>query len=741
VNRRRVRLAGLVGFVLLGLLGSGSAPAGARPSVLPRDPVGPATQPAPSLELVRQTSWVHPGEAYTVDLGVTEAPAGATLDLVVHDLLGTRAEFREALDGELGGTEHEVAPQAVDTLTTSPGIVQIGFTTGPGAVSLPSRGVYPVELRLRSGGEIVASTVTYLTYLTPTDFPPLEVGVVVEIAAPPALQADGGIELSPESSAHARQRVEAVEAAGATPLTLAPLPETVEGLADAGGADASLVDRLRQLAATRQVLARPFVDIDLASLQDAGLDTEAYEQSDGGANVARSRLGVEPAGGVWLSGETWRPEAARRAVEIGFDRAIVPSTAVGDGDGEDIPTTPVRLGDDGPLAVVTDPDLADHLTSDDGMVAAHRFIAELTTAWLEAPSDPRAMVVQIPPDADIDPEVVGTALAALNDGQAVQGVPVTQIFSDVPPAENGPASADLAPAERGPDLRSLAPRIESVRGRIGGVVGLLDDPNIETSLDHTLFMSTGVATPDDDRAAYVDRAEAELDTVAGAVSLPDQFRITLTTRSSTIPVNLTNNTERNLQVRVELDSDQLEFPDGDVLTPTLPPGTTHLDVRVRARTSGAFTLVVTVSSPDDTLVLDRSTFDIRSTAISGVGLLLSVGAGLFLAIWWGRHWRRTRRARRVEGTEPPPPAAVGPDVAPAPAQAAVGRTASSLAPWAERSAAQSPPPPPAGPRASAEAPPPPGTTAEDAPRGSRRDEPYRPAHMARSRSRSGTRRT
>ena len=179
-------------------------------------------------------------------------------------------------------------------------------------------------------------------------------------------------------------------------------------------------------------------------------------------------------------------------------------------------------------------------------------------------------------------------------------------------------------------------------------------------------MSTGVATPDADRAAYVDRVEAELRTVTGAVTLPDEFRITLTTRSSTIPVTLTNNTEQDLQVRVELDSDQLEFPDGDVLTPTLPPGTTRLEVRVRARTSGAFTLDVTVSSPDGTLVLDRSTFDIRSTAISGVGLLLSVGAGLFLAMWWGRHWRR----------DPPgPPQRTGPE-----ASAARGRRPPTSAP-------------------------------------------------------------
>ena len=64
----------------------------------------------------------------------------------------------------------------------------------------------------------------------------------------------------------------------------------------------------------------------------------------------------------------------------------------------------MRLGDDGPLAVVTDPDLAAHLTSDDGVVAAHRFVAELTATWLEAPSDPRGRRRRdLPADADIDP--------------------------------------------------------------------------------------------------------------------------------------------------------------------------------------------------------------------------------------------------------------------------------------------------------------------------------------------------
>jgi hypothetical protein len=34
---------------------------------------------------------------------------------------------------------------------------------------------------------------------------------------------------------------------------------------------------------------------------------------------------------------------------------------------------------------------------------------------------------------------------------------------------------------------------------------------------------------------------------------------------------------------------------------------------------------------------------VRSTVISGVGIFLTIGAGLFLAVWWITHWRRSRR--------------------------------------------------------------------------------------------------
>lgn len=643
------RLGGALALVVIVLGGATAGPAGGSPS----SPSSPA-QLATAIELVDQPAWVRPGEPFKARLRVDNAPPGATVDMVVHDRLVSRSAFRRTLEGELGGVEHSVPPLPVAGDVA--GVTTIGFSPEGDAGGLSERGVYPVEVRVVGpDGAVAARLVTYLTYLKAdnTGLTPLAVGVILDIAAEPTLQPDGEYVLPPGALDRARERVDVLRDTTGVPLTLAPRPETLEGLFHAGPTAEPVTDELTRLAADLPVFARPFVDVDLAALQRADLLSEANAQADGGANVVRSRLGTEPTGGMWLSGPTLGADAAGVAVDLGIDRAVVPPTAVEPGDDGEavVPEAPVRLGDDGPSTMVSDPSLAAHLTSGDGMVAAHRFLAELAITELEAPAIQRAVVVHLPPDADIDPDVVSTALGALGEGEIVQAVPVSQTF-EVPPLDDGPTTVEPAPHDVDADLRSLTLSLQTARNQVAGVGALLDDSAATGVLEHSLLLSTGSATPDDQRRTYVDRAGAELGAVAGAVTLPDEFRITLTSRSSTIPVRVTNRSDSRLTVDIELDSDQLEFPQGDELTRDLEPGTTQIDVPVRVRTSGAFTLDVTVRSPEGSIVLDRSTFDIRSTAISGVGLVLSIGAGLFLAVWWARHWRSTRRSRVLVPADP-----------------------------------------------------------------------------------------
>lgn len=616
------------------------------------------------MELVEQTSWVHAGDEFRVSVRVGGAPAGAGLQMVVHDRLVSRSDFQQTLDGELGDTELTLDPRPLSELGPAAGPFTTGFVVGDQGQGLGGRGVYPVEVRLvDTQGTELANLVTYLAYLhEPNEEPsytPLSVAVVLDVSGPPALQPDGDVRVASRTIDRARERADVLAATPDVPLTLAPQPETLDGLADSGGTGAATVQALVDASGERPVLARPYTDVDLTTLRHSGLVSEADDQIGAGATAVRNRFRREPSAGIWLSGPTLGNDAAEQAVDLGIDRALLPSSAVEDDDSGSqagaVPDAPVAVTNE-LVAMVSDPELAEHLTAEDGVIDAQRFLAELAIMWFERPSTPRAVAVYIPGDDPIDPQTVARALNGLTDGQTVQAVPLDQVF-DVPPDPDGPTTVDLSAHEIDDDLDAIAGPLREARRGVVGVAGTLAADG--RSLERSLLLATGTATPDHQRAAFVERVTGELDSLEGAVVLPDAFRITLTSRTSTVPVNIINNLDRPLRVRIEFDSAQLDFLDGDFITQDLPPGATRLDVRVRALTSGAFTMGITVLTPDSSLELDQTTFDIRSTAVTGVGLVLSVGAGLFLAVWWARHWRNSRRSRHLMPAGEPPTVPAG----------------------------------------------------------------------------------
>ena len=639
-------LCAVVPAALVAFFWVGTAPAGAV-----------TRQATPSIELVDQTTWVNSGDRFEVSARVTDAPAGAALRLVVYDRLESRSGFRDTLDGDLGRVEQTLPAEPLAASDAGSGTFSTGFAVGGDGQSLEGRGVYPVEVQLVDAQDnlLAMPVVTYLMYLRPdtSSFAPLAVAVIVDVGGPPILQPDGSVRPTATTVQRAQERASLVAAAPDVPFTLAPQPETLDGLVDAGDAGGAAVADLVRAIGDRPVLGRPYTDVDLQALQEGGLTTEAAEQVNAGAAAVRNRFGRGPVPGIWLSGPTLGSDAVSEAAVLGFDRAVVPPSAV---DTSAVPDAPVTLDDGGPRAMVSDPELAAHLRGDESVVDAQRFLAELTIMWFERPAIPRAVAVRIPGDTDIEPSTVARALNGLTDGQAVQAVTIDEVF-DVPADPSGPSTVSLVPHEVTDELGDLAAPLRRARRGVSGVAGTVASAD-GGSLTRSLLLATGTATPEAQRPAYVERVDAELGSLSGAVVLPDQFRITLTSRTSTIPVNITNTLDQPLQVRIEFDSGQLEFLDGDFVTRELPPGVTRLDVRVRALTSGAFPMGITVRSPDSSIELDRTTFDIRSTAVTGVGLVLSIGAGLFLAVWWARHWRSSRRSRHLvpAGATPASPA-------------------------------------------------------------------------------------
>jgi hypothetical protein len=205
------------------------------------------------------------------------------------------------------------------------------------------------------------------------------------------------------------------------------------------------------------------------------------------------------------------------------------------------------------------------------------------------------------------------------------------------------------------DLGTYGSQLEQAHWNLLGLRAMLPKgADIVNPVENTILASAEATLAAIDRAAVLSNANNQLLAITSAISLPKSQKVTLTSRSGKIPLVITNSLPVEALVRITVSSAKLEFPSGTTYEITLAPSsTTRTDIQVTTRASGAFPLDVAITSSGGGVPVASSRIDVRSTAISGVGLFLSLGAGLFLLVWWGRHIRHRRRARSLVAANEP----------------------------------------------------------------------------------------
>ncbi len=223
---------------------------------------------------------------------------------------------------------------------------------------------------------------------------------------------------------------------------------------------------------------------------------------------------------------------------------------------------------------------------------------------------------------------------------------------DVRPLDVGDRTAEplprtVAPIElpkRTVDLSGIATQVREAATEIATFADMVIAESAradEFRLRLATSLSAGIT--DDRRQALVSSVTDEIDDAFSKVSLTGQTSLNLTSRSGSLPLTVTNANPFPVRVVLRIASDRLRFPDGDTFELDLTDETTRVDVRVTAQATGSVPTTVTLTTPDGSRILDEHRLDVRSTAISGVGLALSLGALAVLVFWWARTWRRNRR--------------------------------------------------------------------------------------------------
>jgi hypothetical protein len=131
-------------------------------------------------------------------------------------------------------------------------------------------------------------------------------------------------------------------------------------------------------------------------------------------------------------------------------------------------------------------------------------------------------------------------------------------------------------------------------------------------------------------------------------------RVTLTSKSGSVPVTIINRNPFPVRLRVRVESAKVGFPNGATKLKQVDPPNVTLDFTVLARAAGSFPLDVRLETPDGAHLIGRGSVILRSSAVSPVALLVVGGSTLFLLLAWARRSRRRTKAAAGASAASPP---------------------------------------------------------------------------------------
>ncbi|MGO1389008.1 DUF6049 family protein, partial [Brachybacterium alimentarium] len=473
-----------------------------------------------------------------------------------------------------------------------------------------------------------------------------------------------------------------------------PVARTFE--VDAASAD--LAASLRDGVGDRTVLAMPYAQSDLVSVEQA--DAQALHRAvDARGAAVWEETGIAPeASAMGIEGTMADGDSLQALLDAGADAAVVPSSSLRPD--LDAAVTPSSVGvyesDDGselPL-LAPDPVLSDefaHLTADsDTEQTQQRLLAETATIASEYTTAPRHLLISPSSTVELDPVAAGAALDALDEAPWIEQGSTSALLDSVPerswttdaqddsgapyalgtvgpgevlpsgPGNNGLWEHRSTVTERDAldpvSLRSL----DSTWQQLGVLATAMED---DASLDATrlqVLSGTSLRWSGDPEGLSA-LADDSRDTAQG---LEDRIEVipasgyNLISDSVGVPVTISNDLDSPITVRPEVTSDRPLVQIGEVEDVTVPAHSqVDAAVPVEAVANGTVTLTTVLTTQDGQQLTEP--VDVPLTVNPAwenwTTLVIVIAMGLLVVVGVARA-RRTgasTRAPAVHGPEDP----------------------------------------------------------------------------------------
>ena len=644
------------------------------------------------LVLFRQTPVATADHPFEIRVGaVNESPAPYSdlqLTVAVYAAVGSRSEYGQTL------TAGSTSPVAAEPRSLR-GALEPGVDNGRSfpSVELPMSGtvnaLHPVTVELRADGGLTPLAVlrTSVLFIAEDERPevPLNVSLSFVLDEPVRTRPDGvHLDEGLETSLAAGGRLETIVAAleqtpvpatlVLSPLLLDELRRMADGYrvqegdtqrsvppGEAGAAAATgMLERLRALAARVEieVVALPFASPSIPALVDADLGEDLRVQIERGRQVVAEILATEPSTTVFRPPGSSLSPAALDVLALllradgQLEPLLVDAEVLAPPEGLTLSPPGAALLDSatGDLPVIApDPILEDRTEAvpNDPALAAMWTLGELAALYLEQPSIDRGAAIVFSEDEAPSPPFLRTLLRGLRPEPDEQWVRLTSNPNRVVAAETGPEDPPLALRDLQHSSRStiVSEAVTATLGRAKSALSRLEaieaSPALVEQIRRNLLVAESRYLLGRESLAleFLSAARASVAAEFAKIRPPDtDSEVTLTSRSGTIPLTIRNEADYPVRVRVTLGSTRLQFLGGASRDLVLEPPGASISFPVRAQTTGRFPVAVQVRTPDGGGLVAESSIVVRSTAYNRVALAVTIGAALFLALWWGRRF-------------------------------------------------------------------------------------------------------
>jgi hypothetical protein len=532
-------------------------------------------------------------------------------------------------------------------------VVPITTSDKQGAsLSIPFDGVYPLTIRIvdPETGDVVTSVITFLNRRdTKLETPVVPFSTVVSLTGPASLLTDGTYVIT-DSERDSITRLVAFLTTFRSPVTISIQPEIIASFANsADPADAALFLRFREALQGRTIINNTFAPSNPSLFAAMNLRSEFVSQLKFGERTLNRLLpGVTIQRQTWIASDNVDAPAMSVLKSAGITSVILmPSaqTLVTSERSLSLLGRATKVGNEmisviSPLNGVTQikqiqPEGSERLT--------YKIAAELLVerddllAQESAPTEIKMGVVAPFSDpTESDAVVSATRLLAQTSGFSMNDFGGTVIVNPITPAvafAKNSTSFDI----------SRTSSIRATRRDLDATLSMLGPDDLRRETWPSLF-SLGTSTITDSPGAYITSLRATMRATRDAVTVTTPESVTLSSRTGAIRIQVRNDSDQDLTVRVRLTSAKLTLTDPTRIVVLTRGGTTELNVSATTRASGEIPISIWVSTPEgNQSVVDPITISANVNAIAAYGQFVSAILLLLLFAWW---WSNRRSARR-----------------------------------------------------------------------------------------------